>query len=497
LDDTSLDRFECQAEEYFRSACYGNADYVHQGKRCCILHFPSQDKKADEFQEALRKKRESQDCNFAGVYFPSSAIDFSGAAFKEEANFFLATFEGRASFSVPAMYAGFVSATFEGIADFSSVLFKEKASFRDVGFKGETTFSKNSIVGMFPPPRRPPSEAIFEEEEAEFFMATFEGNTDFAGAIFKGEAEFAAATFEAGANFAKTTFERKADFDEITFEVEARFNEAAFEGKVDFSRATLKKDTAFYMATFTKEVRFWRLTTVSSTVLNFRSAVIEKPERFSFHSTYLRPSWFVDLDAQELDFSDVTWFRLPNGEEPKDGKRLRLEDEIETLKSQGIEPPISLNKLAETCRRLMNKAEDNRDYSTANELHYWSMEARRKEGWRRLGLIATLYWALSGYGERPRRALLVLVSIWLAFAVLYYLLVPSSPFWVFSASDIWQGIDYGRQAMVYSLSTLARLNPRPQSAELDWFQTLVTVEGILGPLQIALFLLTVRRTVMR
>ena len=81
--------------------------------------------------------------------------------------------------------------------------------------------------------------------------------------------------------------------------------------------------------------------------------------------------------------------------------------------------------------------------------------------------------------------------------VSYFLLVASSPFWVFSASDVWQGIDYGRQAVVYSLSALARLNPRPQSAELNWFQTLVTVEGILGPLQIALFALAVRRKVMR
>jgi hypothetical protein len=58
-------------------------------------------------------------------------------------------------------------------------------------------------------------------------------------------------------------------------------------------------------------------------------------------------------------------------------------------------------------------------------------------------------------------------------------------------------ITRSRQAAVYSLSALVRLNPRPQSEELNWFQTLVTVEGILGPLQIALLVLAIRRKVMR
>jgi len=145
----------------------------------------------------------------------------------------------------------------------------------------------------------------------------------------------------------------------------------------------------------------------------------------------------------------------------------------------------------------MNNAEENREYPTANEFHYWSMEAQRKEGWSRIGFVATLYWALSGYGERPRRAFWVLVGIWLVFAALYLLLADTAPFWVFSASDVWQGIDYARQAGVYSVTALARLNPEPKPEELGWFQTLVTLEGILGPLQIALFLLAVRRKVMR
>jgi hypothetical protein len=139
----------------------------------------------------------------------------------------------------------------------------------------------------------------------------------------------------------------------------------------------------------------------------------------------------------------------------------------------------------------MDDAEENRDYATANEFHYWSMELLRKEGWRELGLIGTLYWALSGYGERPRRAFLVLVGIWAFFALLY--MVAGS-------------IEHVGQPFLYSLAAMVRLTDVPamtsltkqlQPSEPGLFQLLVTTEGTLGPLQIALLALAVRRKVMR
>jgi hypothetical protein len=82
----------------------------------------------------------------------------------------------------------------------------------------------------------------------------------------------------------------------------------------------------------------------------------------------------------------------------------------------------------------------------------------------------------------------VLLGIWAAFALLY-LLVPSSPFSGFSVPNF-------EEAIFYSLGAMARLNPEPKP-DPGWFQFLVTVEGLLGPLQIALLLLAIRRKVMR
>jgi hypothetical protein len=66
-----------------------------------------------------------------------------------------------------------------------------------------------------------------------------------------------------------------------------------------------------------------------------------------------------------------------------------------------------------------------------------------------------------------------------------------------SGADIRQDIEHAWNALVYSLAAIARLNPEPKPSAPGVFQLLVTAEGLLGPLQIALLALAVRRKVMR
>jgi len=398
-----------------------------------VLHFPGEDKEHD-FGEALKGKLEREDFNFAGVTFPSN---------------FFPSFARR-----PLKAAHFYEATFNGDAHFS--------------------------------------------------WTTFEGWTNFTKTIFKGKANFEGTSFQEGVNF----------------------SEAAFEQGVDFR-----------WASFSKEAKFYGLETFRDPVplVKFRNTHVEKPELLSFHTVQLRPSWFADVGGlQKFNFTEVQWYGLSKrlgSRAEAEISAINIEDEISNvqklLEEEGA-PASPYGLLAKTCRELYINADDNRDYPTANEFHYWSMEAVRKEGWSRLGLIATLYWALSGYGERPRRAFFVLVGIWLAFAALY-LLIGSSPFVLVSLWDLkhlpmqiardvgfslvsiaiflisflplpllpdW---DIGKigQAAMYSLGALVRLDPKPEPEEASWFQFLVIIEGILGPVQIGLLLLAVRRKVMR
>jgi uncharacterized protein YjbI with pentapeptide repeats len=454
----------CRKE--FGSACKGlPADNELDGKHYCVLHFPSGDKDLAAFDEAIKEKRQNKNFDFGGVYFPED-VSFSGATFKEGANFSDATFEGKAIFS---------DATFEGHVRLSRTTFKGGANFSDATFAGWANFSDATFAGW-----------------ADFRSATFEGEAFFfettEETTFKEGARFQGNTFNGEAIF-RTTFEGEANFYDATFEGRAEFILATFEGRANFSRATFNGEAIFEESTFKEEGKFWSLQTTSRTVLILRAAEIERPERISFHSTSLRPSAFVDVNAQEFDFTDVEWFRWPKGDE------LKLEDEIKAVEAQSSPPyprPTAMRKLQRACRRLMNNAEENRDYLTANKFHYWSMELLRKESWRRLGLIGTLYWALSGYGERPRRAFLVLVGMWALFAFLYAMVAGA--------------IEHVGQAALYSLATMVRLTNVPAMAEVTTllqpsqpglFQVLVTAEGILGPLQIALLALAVRRQVMR
>jgi hypothetical protein len=117
-------------------------------------------------------------------------------------------------------------------------------------------------------------------------------------------------------------------------------------------------------------------------------------------------------------------------------------------------------------------------------------------GRRRFGVVNSLYWVLNGYGVRAGRALEGLVTIAVVFAVLY-MIVGHASLQVLPIEGIWQVLADAGRAVMYSLGVMARLRPEPIPEEMGLFQILVTVEGILGPLQIALLALAIRRKVMR
>ncbi len=96
MNQSSTDGVDCYLEERYGS-CWGPPDYEHEGNRCCVLHFPSEDKKV-AFRTALEAKLKREDFNFGGAFFPSDTAHFEGATFSEWAYFGGATFSGETSF---------------------------------------------------------------------------------------------------------------------------------------------------------------------------------------------------------------------------------------------------------------------------------------------------------------------------------------------------------------------------------------------------------------
>jgi uncharacterized protein YjbI with pentapeptide repeats len=543
--------FVCEVDARYRSACDGLPFYAeHEGKRFCVLHFPSREKQTDtQYLKVLERKYEDQDFDFAGVYFPSVPNSFVNFVFKEDTSFFGATFGEAVDFSVATFTkkVAFSGATFNEAADFSGATFNMNAHFSGATFSEAANFSGATFTkeAYF-------SGAIFSTW-AHFFSAAFSEWAEFRGAIFTKEVTFAASTFSGVADFTDVTFNKAADFSKATFSKAAYFVSDNFSGAANFSHATFSEVAHFPVATFSKRADFGGATfneegnfssatfndvanfsgvflseanfpdaifskqadfrgatfkesavfrgsgTLPQTLFAFWNVTSEKPERISFHTTHLRPCFFIDVDTQKFDFSDVEWFKLPSGD------KVSLEEEIRVLENSDIERLQSLRKLTKACTKLMKNAEDNDEYPLANEFHFWSIDAGRKADWgffknlagrdllnretwlsmvRHFGLITFLYWALSGYGERAARAFWVLVGICAAFAALYMVFGPPK-------------LQHLGQAVVYSLGAVARVNLEPRPTAPGLFQLLVIVEGLLGPLQIALLALAIRRKVMR
>jgi hypothetical protein len=454
------EEFTCQvADERYRSACKDLPKYPDTPY--CVLHYPGEEKNKEDFLKVVKSRLDRQDYDFRGAVFPEGTSDFEGFEFDADASFDGATFIGGAQFR---------DATFSKSTHFNVAQFRgEETNFRDAQFGGGRAFFEGAQFG---------SRVTF------FEGAQFSGGlTVFSEAQFTGEEiSFSGAEFGS---------------------VQTGFQKATFKGLVRFSEATFREKVTFWGTeenpVFDTQAWVW-----------FHDSRIEKPELLTFNTVLLHAGWFINTDVRKVNFTDVQWYGMPDGipGEPKG----TLDEEIQALKDRDreIESPHTL--LAQACRRLSANAEDNREYPLANEFHYWSMDALRKGSWSRLkgltprsltkketrrdigehfGLITTLYWALSGYGVRAARAFWVLMGMWAAFTTLYVLVDPSE------FKDFGQGIGYRWQAAVYSLLAMARLNPEPRPEEPGLFQFLVGLEGILGPLQIALLALAVRRKVMR
>jgi hypothetical protein len=241
----------------------------------------------------------------------------------------------------------------------------------------------------------------------------------------------------------------------------------------------------FTGVTFSEKVTFWG--TQRNPVFGpgawaqFDRARIEKPELLTFNTVLLHPGWFINVDVRKVDFTDVRWYGMPGGPAGT------LNEAIDALEQRGIEAPHTL--LAQAYRRLSANAEENREYPLANEFHYWSMEALRRQSLRSLGLLGTLCWALSGYGVRPARAYSGLVVTLCSFALLYLIegcvrVEETSLLGYLQA--VWQ-------AIIYSLTV--GLNKVGSSGNVDSPQCafMALIEGVLGSIQVALLVLALRR----
>lgn len=144
------------------------------------------------------------------------------------------------------------------------------------------------------------------------------------------------------------------------------------------------------------------------------------------------------------------------------------------------ERDVAPQRVVALYRSLRKSFEDSKNEAGAGDFYYGEMEARRhsKESSLVERAILSVYWAVSGYGQRASRALAALVAV---LAVVTGVLMVA-------------GQDFGLAARV-ALGTA--LSKDPQVALTATGEWIVLVARFLGPVLLALALLAVRARVKR
>jgi len=223
------------------------------------------------------------DTYFSGANFSGGAI-FNGVTFSSYARFNYASFGGGgayfrrvgfddcavfrgASFSGDTYFSGanfsrdayFDDASFGSNVYFWDARFGRDAIFRDANFSGDAHFEgvPPSCIGA-----RFGRDAIFSDAnfsgDAHFNDSSFGGDANFRSAKFSGDAYFKSGhtwgigvSFGGDADFGDVNFSGDADFREADFSGDADFESASFDGSAIFNSAEFNK-VSFYGRTFTK-----------------------------------------------------------------------------------------------------------------------------------------------------------------------------------------------------------------------------------------------------
>lgn len=314
---------------------------------------------------------------------------------------------------------------------------------------------------------------------------------------FFGEANFTEFSFYGKANFGKAIFSKKADFAETKFSKEARFEEAIFFEETYFTRATFYrnanfyntmfyggasfaeasfKDTSFMEATFSKFVDFSCAQTHKRAIVSFTNVKCLQPQQVRFHHVDLSRWSFLDTDLHRIDFHDVTWAQARKFL----GHRPALFDELNVTNKKE-----DLAKVEQLYRHLKQNYESQRDYARAGDFYYGEMEMkRRQQSWPKQ-IPFLLYRWMSDYGESYGRALIVLIAMWLTFALLFTLIGYSDP----TTSD---PPSFAR-SLIYSAQSMTLFHEPKIVFHSIWGQAVELIASILGVIQIALFGLALQR----
>jgi len=471
-------------------------DMIVDGDRYCVLHLPrGQEKRGAKFNDALAAHVNGGRSDFRWMYFPDPSPSLKGSSFTGVVDFRDATVPGMLDLTESVCDGDvlFGGAAIHGVDLSRSTI---GGHLRYDGAIDNTFRMHNTLVNG-------PTELRFANlAHVQAHMTEFRGRLTVEGpAIASLDLPRAAVRggltlrgrYEAkygGPNFAHATMLGSLEFHGADFDV-LTFPEVIFDttSTLDLRGARVRQTFALGDLPAVPRVihldgaRFDEVVRIEGPAGGPKPRILA-PER---RPTFARGVSLTNVDVRDLLLvgNVIQTIEVWNADWPRRRGRYVLRDEIVYRHSERSKrmPPSNLR---EAYQALKRKYEGKGDHIRAGDFHYGEMEMKRREyGFPRRWLSWEFaYWMLSGYGVGHVRSLVILVALISAFAGLYYFTMPEA-FTDFSG------------ALRYSIGVAALQRPEMPEEFDEPQKWLHIAEAVLGPLQIALFMLALRMRLKR
>jgi uncharacterized protein YjbI with pentapeptide repeats len=420
--------------------------------------------------------------SFDSITFAKDAV-FWGTTFGN-ASFEKARFLGQADFANTSFAnASFSSASFEETAFFDGVLFQDNVSFEDAQFAKDAFFSQALFM----------ANANFNYSDfasySYFPGAQFLGDVLFSDVDFSGALDFSAANVAGQANFFQSRFS-SAGFSNAVFSGPLHFGLAGFSGLTSFGETVFADEANFNLARFSQAAYF--------SGAQFQGLALFGLTKFDDIASLQSAKFYDDLNFKGGSISTILLDKAQFAQNSRiilnDTDFARFKAHWNEIAGQVVWDPGAYLALVNNYHGLGWSADEDDCYYQYRSLN----QAGKEWGWSKI--IDILAWLSCGYGVRPGYAVFWSIITILAFAILF-----------------WRGDGIRRSAKpLYEPAEVDRLPEHVTLRNALFFSTMVflsqgpidflpvgknrnyvILEGILGWLLLALFLVTLGRVMIR
>lgn len=419
---------------------------------------------------------------FSGVTFAEDAV-FWGSSFGN-ARFEKASFLGQADFANASFANGsFSFATFAQPAFFTGAVFRDCVSFEDAKFAKDAFFNQAIFMGS----------ANFNYSDfasySYFSGAKFLSDATFSDIDFSGALDFSAAKIAGTANFFQSRFS-SAFFSNSVFSGPAKFGMASFSGLSSFGQVVFGDEANFNLARFSQATYF--------SEAEFQGLALFGMAKFEDIASLQSCSFDDDLNFKG---SSISTMLLDKAEFAKESRIILNDTDFSRFKAhwneiegQVVWDPGAYLALINNYHGLgWSDDEDDCYY------RYRKIDQNYKEwGWSKV--IDILAWLSCGYGVRPGYA-----GVWSLITIFFFGLI----YWKGdgikkSAKPLHEPAEmYAvpepvtlRNALFFSTMIFISRGPN-EFLPMGKYRYYVILEGILGWLLLALFLVTLGKVMIR